>query len=296
LKPYAAVIDGRCLFDRAWHASRNAPELLDGQESHLVAAGAALASLAPLLGPRGRLPVEPSHLLICWDGLKAKTNKPRLPRADEHLPDLNYFKNILPSIVGGDYYEPADGTFGESDDAVATAVDQYSPDFDFCVISTDKDLQQLARDATYYNLAEQRVITEDLIKERWGACRPSHVALYLALVGDSIDGIDGVDGVGKKGAIKILSEIGDLPLAEAVEKILEQLNKEKAGQFLAALEMTVLVRDMPDVPPPGEISICGFDVFDELGITSGRSVWGGLLGRLALGTANFGPPGEEIEC
>jgi hypothetical protein len=218
---------------------------------------------------------------VCWDGAKAKTNKPRPDKAPEHATDLAFFKGLLPNLVGGAYYEPVDGTFGESDDAVATAVDRYKDRYDLTVLSSDKDLTQLAREARYFHLQLQQEMTEHDVMVRWRVCRPSHVALYLALVGDPTDGVDGTDKIGKKKANQLLEGMGDIPISEAIDLLIPQLNITQRSQMMASLELTLLRRDMPDVPEPAPITLAGFDYLDEVGIVgTARSVWGRLLGRM----------------
>jgi hypothetical protein len=283
LRPAALVIDGRCLFDRAFHATRRSWELED-LPSHIVTAGAAIASLGTLLGPGGKLPEPPTHVLVCWDGTRAKSAKPRPEKLEDHAGDLDFWRELLPKLIGGSEYCPPDGSFGESDDAVSTAVDRYGKQFSFCVLSSDKDLQQLAREASYYHLEKQVEITEVDIQRKWGACRPSHIALWLALRGDPGDGIDGVDKIGEKKATELVSAVGDVSLREAVDQITPLLNEAQQNQFMECLELTVLRRDLPDVPPPGKIKLGGFPVLDAAGITgTGRQVWGRLLGRVASG-------------
>ena len=274
------VIDGRCLFDRAWFASRSSEEFFD-YPSHIVAAGCAIASLGALLGPGGRLAQEPTHLLVSWDGKKAKTVKPRPAKDPSHAPDLAFFKELLPRLVGGATYEVPEGVFGESDDTVATAVDLYGDTHSITILSSDKDLQQLVRDARYYNLLTQQEIREEDVKKRWHLGRPSHLALYLALEGDPKDGVDGVDGAGKVKTRALLEGIGDVPVADALDHVAAQLDPKQQKQLYASLELTLLRRDIPGVPAPAPIVLGGYDVLDEAGIVgTARMVWGRLLGRM----------------
>jgi hypothetical protein len=275
----ALIIDGRCLFDRAWWAARNSEELGE-YPSHIVSAGAAIASLACLLGPGGRLPYEPTHLLVSWDGPEAKTIKPRPEKAADHGPDLAFFKSLLPLLVGGAHYEVPTGVFGESDDVVATAVELYKDRYKLTILSSDKDLQQLVREASYFNLQTQQEVTEEDVQVRWHVGRPSHLALYLALEGDPKDGVDGTDKIGAKGAKRLLEGMGDVPVTEALALLLPQLNPLQRDQLYSSLELTLLRRDLPGVPEPAPINLAGFDMLDEAGIQgSARNVWGQLLGR-----------------
>jgi hypothetical protein len=110
------------------------------------------------------------------------------------------------------------------------------------------------------------------------------VALYLALVGDPIDGIDGVDGIGKKRAQTLVHAIGDIPLEEAVERVMEDLKYGKAGkcdQFVASLQQTILDRDVPGIPGPGPLVLGDMEVLNRHRVSgSGRSIWARLLGSV----------------
>jgi hypothetical protein len=279
----AIVIDGRCLFDMAWHASRRADELLEGTPSERVAASAAVALLASLLGPGGKLATEPTHLLCCWDGPVAKTVKPRPQKPAQHGLDLAFFREILPELVGGAHHEPAPGA-GESDDAVATAVATYRNTYDLTVITADKDLWQLLDAAQLYDLRRHATLSAADVTARWGLGQPHHVPLYLALVGDPIDGVDGVDRVGKQGAKKLLRGTEALDLVESIGWVANHLTGAQQDQLAVALGYTILRRDLPGVPAPAPLDLAPLTTLAALGLTDvARHTWARLVGRVTRG-------------
>lgn len=88
------------------------------------------------------------------------------------------------------------------------------------ILSRDKDLAQLLhrkQDLVWDYAKDKRCYQADVF-EKW-AVKPSQIADYLALVGDSIDDIPGVPGVGGKTAAVLLAHFDDV---EALYQNLDQ--------------------------------------------------------------------------
>jgi 5'-3' exonuclease len=100
----------------------------------------------------------------------------------------------------------------EADDAIATAAARWRDDVEQVrMLTPDKDLGQSIRGSRVVQVdrMRKRVIDEDELL-RWRGLRPSGVADWLALVGDSSDGIPGIPGFGEKTAAALLRAFGHL--------------------------------------------------------------------------------------
>lgn len=97
----------------------------------------------------------------------------------------------------------------EADDVIATLVAwllDAVPECSVEVHSSDKDLVALVCDqVTVVSHKTGVVYDESGVVAKFGV-KPSHIALYLALVGDASDNVKGVQGVGSKRAATIIGE------------------------------------------------------------------------------------------
>ena len=280
MKP--VIFDTRSIFDKGWHAAMGGGAL-DGMTPHQVsneALGAVLAILCPLLGPGSRLPFAPDHALFCWDG-HSKTDKPRGPKPEGFLEDLERFQDMLPLIVGGAHCTPD----GEADDAVATAAFRFAErKVHCCVVSGDKDLHQLVGPYVhYYCLNKKEELTEAAIRARWHVHYPVQVAVALAMLGDRNDGIAGVYGVGPVAVQRIFSKVPpDADLAETIDTVASLLRADQVPDFVASLEATLLSVEVKDVPEPKPIVLADAKTFDSFKVGTAAITWARLLGRVEL--------------
>ncbi|MBL7007051.1 MAG: DNA polymerase I [Spirochaetia bacterium] len=101
----------------------------------------------------------------------------------------------------------------EADDLIATLAHNCTMDGMECMILTgDKDLMQLIGDSVYMLRpvkGEYIRFDAETVYDHLGV-RPDQIVDYLSLIGDSSDNVPGVKGIGPKGAVKLLSEYGDL--------------------------------------------------------------------------------------
>ncbi len=125
------------------------------------------------------------------------------------------------------------------------------------IVSGDKDFYQLiGPGVTLLNPGrggaagvEETWVDESNANERLGV-PPSQVVDYLALVGDSSDNIPGVKGIGDKGAVKLLTEYGDLEtiLARAPDITAKRTREALVSQAENARlsrELVTIKRDVP---------------------------------------------------
>jgi DNA polymerase-1 len=149
----------------------------------------------------------------------------------------------------------------ESDDLLAAqAVALARAGHEVLIVSSDKDFAQLVDDQIKILLPPPtanpklgwRVLDEAGVCEKFGV-RPTQIADYLALVGDTSDNIPGITGVGPKTAAKWLAEWGSL---EGVIAHAAELNPERfrsavaaeAGKLRLNRRLTTLNLTLPTAP------------------------------------------------
>jgi DNA polymerase I len=138
----------------------------------------------------------------------------------------------------------------EADDVIATLARRAPDDVEVVIVSTDKDLMQLAsgRVALLDTMKDRRIGPAE-VEERFGV-PPAQLLDVRALVGDSSDNIPGVKGIGEKGAAELVREWGSL------ERLLENAAQVKAKKAREALlahaddarlskRLATLVSDVP---------------------------------------------------
>ncbi len=143
----------------------------------------------------------------------------------------------------------------EADDIIAS-VTQYildSPDTQdvhVCIISKDKDLEQLLCDrVTMFDLRNEVTIDEAHLLENKGIT-PDQVIDTLALMGDTSDNIPGVEGIGLKTAAKLIQEFGSI---ENIYANIDQIkgkrreNLEKAQDYISLSQQLVTLKRDADL-------------------------------------------------
>lgn len=275
----ALLIDGRGIFDRGWHASRRSEELAH-LDSGRAAACSALMVLLPILGSV-HLDETYRHALFAWDGGFHKTNKPRKPKPPGFTEDFEYFKQVVRTLVGGAHCTPP---AHEADDAVATAAARAATQKRrACVVSGDKDLQQLVNlYVTYYCLNKKSLLSAQSIMERWNLHHPSHLAVWLAVVGDLQDGISGVEKWGEKKWTPRIMATAPQPcgLGELVEHVAGVIPANQVENFYASLEATLLQTDVPHVPEPGPLLSVPLDFLEDEGLAPIQRNYARYIGDL----------------
>ena len=145
----------------------------------------------------------------------------------------------------------------EADDIIATYTKLCFEDYNTIVVSSDKDLLQLAFDGNVqiFDPMKSKFLKEADVKEKFGV-KASQIVDYLAIVGDASDNIPGVAGIGEKGAVELLSVFENLEIIyENLEKVSKPklknaLEKSKENAFLskklATLKFDVEVDSVQD--------------------------------------------------
>ncbi len=241
------IIDGHAYAYRAFHAIRELRSPA-GQPTN------AIYGFVKML-EKMRSAVEPTHLVVVWDGgLSAerlaalpdyKAQRPEMPA--DLRPQLDGIVNFLAAAGIASYR--ADGV--EADDYIATLARQAAEVWDVVIASSDKDFMQLvsARIGLLNPNDKTGVIwTREQVLAKTGV-EPEQVADWLALMGDAVDNIPGVPGVGPKTAAELLKQFGSV---ENLLARLDDVQSEKLRQSLRASAAAVvrnqkLVR-LPEVP------------------------------------------------
>ncbi len=161
----------------------------------------------------------------------------------------------------------------EADDIIGTLANQ-AKDTGYCVriLSGDQDLFQLVDDEEQIKVlylgnpfsrrsgADAFGIAE--VEEKLGVT-PKQVVDYKALCGDTSDNIPGVKGIGKKTAIKLLSEYGDLKgIYAALDEMKGAVKKKLETGEEAAKKSQFLAQIVTDVPIEVDFDDCKLEGFD----------------------------------
>ncbi len=148
----------------------------------------------------------------------------------------------------------------EADDVIASVVAAAPDDLEVAIVSSDKDLMQLASDrVVLLDTMKDRRIGPAEVEERFGV-PPEKLLDVRALVGDSSDNIPGVPGIGEKGAAKLIGEWGtlenliahapDVKAKRAREALHEYADQARLSKELATLRDDVPLKiDVAALPP-----------------------------------------------
>lgn len=271
----ALLIDGRGVFDRGWHKSRNSEELAH-LDSSRAAACSALMVLLPILGS-SLLDEAYRRALFAWDSGYHKTTKPRKPKPEGFVEDFEYFKQVVSTLVGGAHMT---APHHEADDVVATVAARGQR---VCIVSGDKDLQQLvSRKVAYYCLNKKSLLSAQHIMERWDLRHPSHLAVRLAVVGDPQDGIGGVEKWGEKKWTPRIMDTAPVQcdLGALIEHVAGVIPANQIDNFYSSLEATLLQTDVPNVPEPLPLLSVPLEYLEDEGLTEIRRNYARYIGDL----------------
>lgn len=234
------IVDANGLYARAWYASHE-----DAYETVRASINAALGLLDP-----ERIGENVTRTMFCWDGGQKKA-KERAERPPEYESTKPRVKELLEDLLGTVNVR-IEGY--EADDAIATAAFASKADH-VVVASGDKDLHQLqGGNVSYYDLNTRGYISGREITGHWHVRRPSHVAIALAIQGDSVDKITGIRGWGAKKVEKLFENIrSDAAFDVVLKQIEAQIPPDKLHEFHESLELTLLNSSVPGVPEPSPL-------------------------------------------
>lgn len=246
------VVDGHAYAYRAFHAIRSltSPE---GKPTNAI-----YGFVKMLTRMRGR--VQPTHLVVTWDGGLAAERMELLPSYKQQrapMPvDLEPQLDEMVAYLGAANIASICREGIEADDLIATFARRAEREkFSVVIASADKDFMQLV--SPQIGLLNPNDKSENI----WGAAEvraksgvePEQIVDWLSLIGDSVDNIPGVEGVGPKTAAALLAQFGTVGKLYAS---LAEIKSEKTRANLAAAaevvhrnrEMIRLRDDLSDVP------------------------------------------------
>jgi DNA polymerase I len=210
-RPLMAV-DGDSLAHRAFHALPRSIKDGDGKPANMIIGFAnMLVSLWEAEQPR--------TVFVGWDTIGEPTYRhellPGYQSGRDFPPELMYQLNRLPSLVEALGFQTAKAAGYEADDFLAAAArDEEARDGEVLVVTSDRDMTQLASERTILLMPRRGVsdiarVGLDEVRERFGV-EPEQVPDFIALRGDTSDKIPGAPGVGPGRAAAILKKHGSL--------------------------------------------------------------------------------------
>ena len=217
------IVDGHAYAYRAFHAIRElrSPAGLPTN---------AIYGFVKML-EKMRQKIQPSHLIVVWDGGLSPERVAVLPEYKAQRPDMPAELGLqLDDIVrylSAAGIEQFCGDGIEADDYIAClARKAAAADWNAVVASSDKDFMQLVSVKIGLfnpNDKSETVQGREQVLAKAGV-EPEQVADWLALMGDAVDNIPGVPGVGPKTAADLLRQFGSV---EAVLANVEQVKSDR---------------------------------------------------------------------
>ncbi len=228
------IIDGHAYAYRAFHAIRSLRSPAGRPTNAIYGFVKMLAKM--------RSAIEPTHLIVVWDGGLSAGRVSVLPEYKAQRPPMpDDLRPQLDEIVG---YLQAAGIASfcregvEADDYIACLARRAAETGMTVVIaSSDKDFMQLVSPRVGLlnpNDKSETVWTDEQVRAKSGV-EPSQILDWLSLTGDSVDNIPGVPGVGPKTAAELLKQFG------SVAQLYARLDEVKSEKLRASL------RDAADV-------------------------------------------------
>ena len=243
------IVDGHAYAYRAFHAIRELRSPT-GQPTN------AIFGFVKMLA-KMRAVVEPTHLMVVWDGGLSAERLAALPEYKAQRPEMP--ADLKPQLDGMTGYLQAAGIASfcqdgvEADDYIAGLAHRAAEaGLAVVIASSDKDFMQLVSGQIGLlnpNDKTEMIWTEEQVRGKTGV-RPSQVVDWLSLTGDSVDNIPGVPGVGPKTATELLNRFGSV---DALYERVSEVKSEKLAANLRAAEAAVrrnqeLVRLRDDLP------------------------------------------------
>ena len=143
----------------------------------------------------------------------------------------------------------------EADDLIGTlAAEARKNSIKSVIISSDKDMLQLANDTTTIlvnrkGVSETEEMDSEKVFDQWGVW-PEKIIDLLALMGDKSDNIPGVKGIGQVSAVKLIQEFGSVENiyenigAVGSQRIRKMLEEGRSGAFLSK-DLVTIKKDVP---------------------------------------------------
>lgn len=183
---------------------------------------------------------------------RAKAYPPYKAHRPEDPPELPPQFDLLKEVLDAFGLARARAPAWEADDALAALCASASPDDEIGIVTGDRDLLQLVRDAgptvrvlfTVKGVTDLAEFDEAAVMAKYGV-PPSRYVDFAILRGDPSDGLPGVPGVGEKTARRLVQEYPSLDAllddaGSQSKRLAEQLAASRA--YVAAMLDVVPVR------------------------------------------------------
>lgn len=185
-----------------------------------------------------RAKVNPSHLIVVWDGGLSAERQTALPGYKAQRPEM-------PADLGkqldeiGRYLTAANiaafcGAGIEADDYIAFITQAaVRAGWEVVIASADKDFMQLVGSGVGLlnpNDKSETIWGAEQVRAKTGVM-PEQIVDWLSLLGDSVDNIPGVPGVGPKTATDLLQQFG------SVAGLYARLSELKSARIRQALQI-----------------------------------------------------------
>ncbi len=222
------IVDGHAYAYRAFYAIRGMTSPTGKPTNAVYGFIKMLAKL--------RASLQPSHLVVVWDGGLSAERTTALPGYKAQRPEMpdelgSQIQELMEYLAAAGLASLCRGGV-EADDVIAGLARRAAvAGWDVVVASSDKDFMQLVSPRIGL------VNPSDKSVKVWGAAEvrakagvdPQQVVDWLALVGDAVDNIPGVTGVGPKTAAGLLNQFG------SVTQLYGQLDAVKSERLRGAL-------------------------------------------------------------
>ena len=218
------IIDAHAFLHRSYHAL---PKLTSSKGEPV---GALYGFLRLLL--KIKKEYKPYYAAVCFDApggtfrdvmyaeykANRKETEPELVSQLKAAPDFPIAVGLKAVVLPG----------YEADDIIATLARRFSAaGYETVIVTGDKDAAQLVGDdIKLWDGSAASFSGEAEVMAKFGV-KPSQIADYLALTGDSSDNVPGVAGIGPKGAAKLLGAYGALEAVLAAASDPQQAVKDK---------------------------------------------------------------------
>ena len=186
---------------------------------------------------------------------RAKAYPPYKAHRPEDPPELPPQFDLLGEVLDAFGLDRVRAPDWEADDALAAVCAAAGPDDEIGIVTGDRDLLQLVRDAdpavrvlfTVKGVTDLAEFDEAAVLAKYGV-PPARYVDFAILRGDPSDGLPGVPGVGEKTARRLVQDYPSLDAlledaAAQTRRLAEQL--EASRDYIAAMRQVVPVR--PDV-------------------------------------------------
>ena len=259
-RPTLFLIDGSSQMYRAYHAFRGRG--LSNQEGHTThAVYVFVTMLRKLVNDH-----HPTYMAASFDlagptfrdKIVSDYKATRAAMPDDLQEQINWVHEAceamgVPILTSPGY---------EADDVIGTVALKAAKDgYEVAIVSIDKDFFQLVHDPpsprgsggqvgirVYDPREDGAWFDANGVVEKFGV-KPSQVVDVLALVGDTSDNVAGVPGIGKKGAIELITQFGNLDaLLERASELKPKQREALTNHRADALQSRELVTIRTDVP------------------------------------------------